>query len=68
MEEIEAEVKKQSEKRTEIQNRIQELGKERTKWLADQASKGEKTEDTLEAAILKSIRQQAMDKKYTFAE
>ncbi len=68
VEEIEAEVKKQAEKRTEIQNRIQELGKERAKWLADQASKGEKTEDTLEAAILKSIRQQAMDKKYTFAQ
>jgi hypothetical protein len=68
VEEIQAEITKQSDKRTEIQNRIQELGQQRTKWLADQAKAGSKTEDTLEVAILNSIRQQAMDKKYTFTK
>ncbi|HAI12511.1 MAG TPA: hypothetical protein DCM28_12460 [Phycisphaerales bacterium] len=65
VEEIEKEVQKQSQKRTEIQKQIQELNSQRTKWLAEQASNGEKG-DTLEVAILKSIRQQAMDKHYTF--
>lgn len=64
--EIEKEVNAQADKRTEIQKKIQKLNDERTKWLADQAKAGTKTENTLEAAILKSIRQQAIDNHYTF--
>lgn len=63
--EIKEEITKQAKKRTEIQQQIQKLNDDRTKWLADQATKGN-AGDSLEAAILKSIRQQAMDKHYTF--
>jgi hypothetical protein len=66
VEEIKKEVEVQSKKRTDIQQQIQKLNDERTKWLADQAKNGNKTEDTLEVAILNSIRQQAIDKKYNF--
>ena len=65
VEEIEKEVNKQSQKRIEIQQQIQKLNSQRTKWLAEQSTNGQKG-DTLEVAILKSIRQQAMDKHYTF--
>lgn len=63
---IEKEVQEQAQKRSDIQQQIQKLNDERTQWLADQAKAGSKTEDTLEVAILNSIRQQAIDKKYTF--
>jgi hypothetical protein len=66
VEEIKQVVEIQSKKRTDIQQQIQKLNDERTKWLADQAKNGNKTEDTLEVAILNSIRQQAIDKKYNF--
>ena len=63
---IEKEVQASATKRKEIQDQIQQLGKERTQWLANEQKQTGTNENTLEAAILKSIRQQAMDKKFTF--
>ena len=64
---IKAFVEAQSHKRSEIQKQIQQLNRERSKWLVDQQAKaGTNPEDTLEAAILKTIREQAAAKKFTF--
>lgn len=65
---IEKEVQLNAQKRKEIQDEIQQLGKERSTWLANQKKQAGAPENTLEAAIIKSIRQQAMDKKFTFVK
>jgi hypothetical protein len=63
-EEREAYVEKKAKKRENIQNKIEELNKKRTAFLVKKQS--ETKDNTLDAAMLKIIREQASKKKYSF--
>ena len=60
-------VEKKSKERTDIQKRIQELSKERDKFVAAERMKlSESGDDTLDAAMIKSIKKQAEQKNFKF--
>ena len=58
-------IEKKKKEREEIQGKINKLRKERDKYVADQRKKGA-AEETLDEAIIKTIRDQAEKKKYEF--
>lgn len=58
-------VKKNIEKRKKIQKRLNELNKERRKYVAKERKKSSK-KNTLDQAMIKTIREQAIDKNYKF--
>jgi len=62
-EEMEAYVKEKLEKRTEIQEKIQELSKKRKAFIADQR-KSSSSEASFEQSILNSVNKQASKKGY----
>ena len=64
VEERKAYVEEKSNERGKIQKRINELSEERRKYIADKLADGE--DNTLDAAMLKVIREQAADKNYSF--
>lgn len=62
-------VEKQAKKRAEIQAKIQKLGEERKKYIAkQQKAQAAGGADTLDAAMIKSLRSQAEKKNYKFKE
>jgi hypothetical protein len=63
--ELEAYVKKQSMARIEIQKEIQELNKKRTKYITEK-KKETSSEETLDSAMMKAIKNQAKKKNYTW--
>ena len=64
IEERKAFVETKAKEREEIQNKINKLDQERRKYIADKLAEG--NENTLDAAMLKIIREQAASKKYEF--
>lgn len=62
--EREAYVEKMTQQREEIQVAINKLNEERRKYVADQLVEGQ--DNTLDAAMLKIIREQAAEKNYEF--
>ena len=64
VEERKAYVEEKANERGKIQKRINELSEERRKYIADKLADGE--DHTLDAAMLKVIREQAVDKNYSF--
>lgn len=63
-EEREKYLKETAQKREEIQKKINQLNEDRRKFLTDQAKKA--PENTLDAAMIKALREQAGNKQYTF--
>jgi hypothetical protein len=57
-------VEKKAKEREKLQKKIEELNKKRTAYLAEKAS--ETKDNTLDAAMLKILREQASKKKYSF--
>ena len=57
-------VEEKAKERGKIQKRINVLSEERRKYIADKLADGE--DHTLDAAMLKVIREQAVDKNYSF--
>jgi len=64
VEERKAYVEEKSKERGKIQKRINKLSEERRKYIADKLAEGE--DHTLDAVMLKVIREQAADKNYEF--
>ncbi len=58
-------IEKKKKEREEIQGKINKLKKERDKYVADRRKKGA-AEETLDGAIIRTIRDQAEKKKYKF--
>ncbi len=58
-------VEKKAEEREKIQNQINQLDKKRRDYVAKQIAEN-KEENTLDAAVLKIIREQASEKNYKF--
>ncbi len=65
-EERKAYLEEMSQKRRQIQNRINQLNKERRQFVADKLKNSNET--TLDAAMLNMIREQAKKKNYTFED
>jgi hypothetical protein len=63
-EERAAYVEKKAKEREKLQKKIEELNKKRTAYLAEKTS--ETKDNTLDAAMLKILREQASKKKYSF--
>jgi hypothetical protein len=62
-----AHVEKQSKKRAEIQEKIRKLNEERKKYVSEKRKEMSKSgTDTLDAAMIKSVREQATKKKFKF--
>jgi hypothetical protein len=60
-------VEKQSKKRAEIQKKIQKLNAERKKYVSEKRKElSEKGEDTLDKAMIKSVRKQAKSRNFKF--
>jgi hypothetical protein len=57
-------VEKKAKEREKLQKKIEELNKKRTAYLAEKTS--ETKDNTLDAAMLKILREQASKKKYSF--
>ncbi len=57
-------VEQKANEREKIQKRINELNEQRRKYISDKIADGE--DHTLDAAMLKIIREQAADKNYSF--
>ena len=57
-------VEEKAKMREEIQNKINKVDKQRRDYIADQIVKGQ--DNTLDAAMLKIIREQAAEKNYEF--
>jgi hypothetical protein len=55
---------KKSEERAELQNQINDLNKKRSEFLADKVKNS--TNNTLDAAIVTAVREQAAKRNYTF--
>lgn len=70
LEEKRAIVKKLSEERAAIQAEIQKLDEQRKRFLAEQERQqaGNTNENTLDAAILRVVREQAVKKQFRFEE
>lgn len=67
MEERKAYISKKSEQREAIQKAIQEAAKKREQYIAEERKKSsEATDNTLDAVMLKTIREQATKKGYQF--
>ncbi|MCH8032301.1 MAG: VWA domain-containing protein [Bacteroidetes bacterium] len=64
IQEREAYVEKMAQQRKEIQKRINKLNEDRRKYVADNLVEGQ--DNTLDAAMLKIIREQAAEKNYEF--
>jgi len=64
IEERKAYVEKKTKERSEIQEKINKLNEDRRKYIADKLAEG--NEYTLDAAMLKMIREQAESKNYMF--
>ena len=64
IEERKAYVEKKAKERSEIQQKINKLNEDRRKYIADKLAEG--NEYTLDAAMLKMIREQAESKNYKF--
>ncbi|MCH7772342.1 MAG: hypothetical protein IIA49_15235 [Bacteroidetes bacterium] len=64
IQEREAYVEKMAQQRKEIQKRINKLNEDRRKYVADNLVEGQ--DNTLDAAMLKIIREQAEEKNYEF--
>jgi hypothetical protein len=64
VEERKAYVDEKANERTKIQKKINELDNQRRNFIADKLSDGE--DNTLDAAMLKIIREQAAEKNYEF--
>lgn len=64
-EELKAYVKKQGEERAKIQKEINELNKKRDKYIAEK-KRTNASEETLDSAMLKAIKNQAKKKNYTW--
>jgi vacuolar-type H+-ATPase subunit I/STV1 len=65
-EERKAYLEEMSQKRQQIQKRINQLNKERRQFVADKLKNSNET--TLDAAMLNMIREQAKKKNYTFED
>jgi hypothetical protein len=63
--ELESYVKKQGVEREKIQKEIQELNKKRTKYVTEK-KKETSSEETLDSAMMKAIKNQAKKKNYTW--
>jgi hypothetical protein len=62
-------IKVKTEERAKLQTRILELNKERDAFVAEKRKEMAKTgDDTLDAAVVKAVREQASKKKITFGE
>ena len=60
-------LEKQGKKRTEIQAKIRNLNAERRKYVSEKQKKMSSSgDDTLDAAMIKSVREQASKKKFEF--
>jgi hypothetical protein len=59
-------IEAKAKQRVEIQKRIQELNEQRKKYVAEQMSKHQPQADTLGAAVIKAVREQAGKKNFTF--
>jgi len=57
-------VQQKSKEREQIQNKINKLDKQRRDYIAEKTTEGE--DNTLDAAMLKIIREQAANKNYKF--
>ena len=57
-------VKQKAKEREQIQNKINELDKQRRDYLTEKLAEGQ--DNTLDAAMLKIIREQAAEKNYKF--
>lgn len=69
--ELEAYVAKKQEERNKIREEIQELSKKRSEYIAAEQTKLAKSDpkaNTLDAAIIQSVREQAKRKNYTIQE
>lgn len=65
-EERKAYIEKKKKERIDIQSKITEFNKKRTKYLAEQ--KKDNTEEMLDAAMIKAVKKQAISKRYKFIE
>jgi len=69
LDERKAHVAKLAKQRAAIQEKIKTLAAERNKFiLAERKKLADKGEDTLEAVIIKAVREQAEERKFTFEE
>ena len=69
LEEQKAHIAAMQDKRSKIQKEIQDLSKERDRYVAEERKKlAEDGEDTLDKAMIKAIREQGNAKGYTFEE
>jgi len=59
-------IEAKARQRVEIQQRIQELNEQRKKYVAEQMSKRQPQADTLGAAVIKAVHDQASKKNFTF--
>ena len=59
-------IEAKAKQRVEIQKRIQELNEQRKKYVAEQMSKQQQPTNTLGAAVIKAVRDQAGKKNFTF--
>ena len=59
-------VQAKEKERTEIQQKIQELNKQRKKYVADEMKKRQGKDDTLGSAIIKAVREQATNRHFKF--
>jgi hypothetical protein len=67
LEEKQAYVEKKRKERAEIQDQIKRLGEEREKYVVEARKKAaEQGAETLDTAVIKSVREQAAKKKYEF--
>jgi len=66
MQERKTYIEAKAKQRVEIQKRIQELNEQRKKYVAEQMSKQQQPTDTLGAAVIKAVRDQAGKKNFTF--
>lgn len=69
MEERKAYIDKKAKERAAIQEKIQEVAKKREAYIAEERKKNsEATENTLDAVMLKTIREQAVKRGYKFEQ
>jgi hypothetical protein len=66
MQERKAYIEAQAKKRAEIQDKIQQLNEQRKKYVAEEMKKRQKKGETLGSAIISAIREQAVEKNFTF--
>jgi hypothetical protein len=67
-EERKAYVEAKTKDRQQIQQRIQELNAQRNKYVAAEMKKRQNSADTLGSAIIKAVREQAVEKSFSFKQ